>query len=689
MPVATHTTNVYVDPNLTQTENFLNLLRHHNYVNTDYFGDIEEISPFSRSKTVAGATFNTEVWVHVTPNSPLHFKQKSSYSKTWYNRVPLSNTFVDYDPNNKETWPIFRYEEGTYGDFTGESENDNMILYKIANNLTCFSQDTRFPFSATTEENNTVLVITASGASPCYHGSVKIRLELPYIGPGILVNDFPGYNGNRVYYIHRNALPGTFRDGYTFKDGQAPYLTARMGSDQNGRTFYLVPVDPNRHPTDLSPTLYLTDRHSADGTPSQIRGDVSLPNGVRASNRMYNLPNNPTVADHPRKLRAFETQLMKKENQQFTDTQVNYPFSKAVNQNDSFSVYSGFYQAINHSYRREFWYTNGYNEAIVTTGNLNNPERYPAAGLLMAIDRHKWETRYFDTGEELNVYTSDKVIPVLLPTILRNYFMHTNASARSATVVSNIVDKKYSETTYRGDATVSNPTLRQLPHRVHQSSSAEGSLYFESVNETSTRLPTGVNIHQRNDDEVVEIEVSVKNPLHVLDLAAFEAKHNMSFNESIARNHIGQSGAVNLNRYQMPIDGIGIRIPFVEFRLPDHPRDTNDANIWQSEQAMISFFTHEFREYLYTMFFDKRPVNSRTPTRTSIEGFNEDYKSLKVQFVPLAVTDNIKDTMHAAANAENMFGKDDNVRMWRVTYPDVANHPFIKGSLLVRCFKNT
>lgn len=266
---------------------------------------------------------------------------------------------------------------------------------------------------------------------------------------------------------------------------------------------------------------------------------------------------------------------------------------------------------------------------------------------------------------------------------VRNYFLHTNANERNAAVVNYTSTAKHSTYTFHGDVTHYNDTLNQIPHVLQQDGRRGAGVYYTSLNEESSRLPSGVSLSERADDEVMEIEVSVQNPIDMIYQSAELA--GRTYAEYHASKHGDDARAYAA--YKMPEDDIGIRFPYIDFKVPSYPRDIDDSKLWASEKAMLSFFTHEFREYIYVMFFDNRPVNERKPLRSDVYGFNEAYKSMEVQFRPLNEVEPER-FMYVYDNPQHLMGSDPNIRYWRVYYPAVENSLFIKGSVLIRCHKN-
>lgn len=66
---------ILVDPEKSQTDNLMYLLEQANIPQT-VKNDIEGYSCLARDKTINGKSYNTELHLHILPNSPTHLREK-------------------------------------------------------------------------------------------------------------------------------------------------------------------------------------------------------------------------------------------------------------------------------------------------------------------------------------------------------------------------------------------------------------------------------------------------------------------------------------------------------------------------------------------------------------------------------------------------------------------------------------
>lgn len=162
---------IKVDPRLSQTENLMRLIKSSG-VKDEVLQDIEGYSCFKREKTIRGKTYNTELHLHILPDSPTHYKEKNSHAQSNYNRIPVG--FVgdeDYQ---------FVYDEAKYGKLNLNRLADaNEKVAKMINEFPHFSQEEKFPFRVEIhEDDKTLFTVYPSLASPCYTESKDYRLMI-------------------------------------------------------------------------------------------------------------------------------------------------------------------------------------------------------------------------------------------------------------------------------------------------------------------------------------------------------------------------------------------------------------------------------------------------------------------------------------------------------------------------------
>lgn len=198
---------ILVDPEKSQTENLMYLLEQANIPQT-VKNDIEGYSCLARDKTINGKQYNTELHLHILPNSPTHLREKNSYAESNYNRVPIGfpgdNTFG------------LEHDERTEGlvDFSNRTLMNEKLAEKI-NRHPKFSQESKFPFRVEVAEDFRSMTVFPSLASPCYYGSKQYRFNVREM---VSINSIPTqiYVSRHFFPKAKNQLIGTFYGGWTF-----------------------------------------------------------------------------------------------------------------------------------------------------------------------------------------------------------------------------------------------------------------------------------------------------------------------------------------------------------------------------------------------------------------------------------------------------------------------------------------
>lgn len=199
--------DILVDPEKSQTENLMYLLEQARIPQT-VKNDIEGYSCLARDKTINGKQYNTELHLHILPNSPTHLREKNSYAESNYNRVPVGfpgdNTFG------------LEHDERTEGlvDFSNRTLMNEKLAEKI-NRHPKFSQESKFPFRVEVSEDFRSMTVFPSLASPCYYGSKQYRFNVREM---VSINSIPTqiYVSRHFFPKAKNQLIGTFYGGWTF-----------------------------------------------------------------------------------------------------------------------------------------------------------------------------------------------------------------------------------------------------------------------------------------------------------------------------------------------------------------------------------------------------------------------------------------------------------------------------------------
>lgn len=159
--------DIKIDSSKTQTENLVYLLREHG-VTDSIFQDIESTSTLENNQVIEGKQYNSELTLHIRPDSPTHYKEKKTYVKSFYNRLVVGF--------NQDTNYIFVYNEAKYGILDGKKDNEKITNF--INGEKHFSQDRAYPFRAELNKEKDRVTIYANLASPCYIGSKEYRIRL-------------------------------------------------------------------------------------------------------------------------------------------------------------------------------------------------------------------------------------------------------------------------------------------------------------------------------------------------------------------------------------------------------------------------------------------------------------------------------------------------------------------------------
>lgn len=199
--------DILVDPEKSQTENLMYLLEQARIPQT-VKNDIEGYSCLARDKTINGKSYNTELHLHILPNSPTHLREKNSYAESNYNRVPLGfpgdNAFG------------LEHDERTEGlvDFSNRTLMNEKLAEKI-NRHPKFSQESKFPFRVEVAEDFRSMTVFPSLASPCYYGSKQYRFNVREM---VSINSIPTqiYVSRHFFPKAKNQLIGSFYGGWTF-----------------------------------------------------------------------------------------------------------------------------------------------------------------------------------------------------------------------------------------------------------------------------------------------------------------------------------------------------------------------------------------------------------------------------------------------------------------------------------------
>lgn len=199
--------DILVDPEKSQTENLMYLLEQARIPQT-VKNDIEGYSCLARDKTINGKSYNTELHLHILPNSPTHLREKNSYAESNYNRVPVGfpgdNTFG------------LEHDERTEGlvDFSNRTLMNEKLAEKI-NRHPKFSQESKFPFRVEVAEDFRSMTVFPSLASPCYYGSKQYNFRVIEM---VSINSIPTqiYVSRHFFPKAKNQLIGTFYGGWTF-----------------------------------------------------------------------------------------------------------------------------------------------------------------------------------------------------------------------------------------------------------------------------------------------------------------------------------------------------------------------------------------------------------------------------------------------------------------------------------------
>ena len=199
--------DILVDPEKSQTENLMYLLEQARIPQT-VKNDIEGYSCLARDKTINGKSYNTELHLHILPNSPTHLREKNSYAESNYNRVPIGfpgdNAFG------------LEHDERTEGlvDFSNRTLMNEKLAEKI-NRHPKFSQESKFPFRVEVSEDFRSMTVFPSLASPCYYGSKQYNFRVIEM---VSINSIPTqiYVSRHFFPKAKNQLIGSFYGGWTF-----------------------------------------------------------------------------------------------------------------------------------------------------------------------------------------------------------------------------------------------------------------------------------------------------------------------------------------------------------------------------------------------------------------------------------------------------------------------------------------
>lgn len=199
--------DILVDPEKSQTENLMYLLEQARIPQT-VKNDIEGYSCLARDKTINGKQYNTELHLHILPNSPTHLREKNSYAESNYNRVPIGfpgdNAFG------------LEHDERTEGlvDFSNRTLMNEKLAEKI-NRYPKFSQESKFPFRVEVAEDFRSMTVFPSLASPCYYGSKQYRFNVREM---VSINSIPTqiYVSRHFFPKAKNQLIGSFYGSWTF-----------------------------------------------------------------------------------------------------------------------------------------------------------------------------------------------------------------------------------------------------------------------------------------------------------------------------------------------------------------------------------------------------------------------------------------------------------------------------------------
>lgn len=198
---------ILVDPEKSQTDNLMYLLEQANIPQT-VKNDIEGYSCLARDKTINGKSYNTELHLHILPNSPTHLREKNAYAESNYNRVPLGFP--------GDTSFRLEHDERTEGlvDFSNRTAMNEKLAEKI-NRHPKFSQEDRFPFRVEVSEDFRSMTVFPSLASPCYYGSKQYGFNVREM---VSINSIPTqiYVSRYFFPKAKNQLIGSFFGGWTF-----------------------------------------------------------------------------------------------------------------------------------------------------------------------------------------------------------------------------------------------------------------------------------------------------------------------------------------------------------------------------------------------------------------------------------------------------------------------------------------
>ena len=162
---------IRVNPKMTQSENLMNLVKLTGIKNVSVLPDIEGFSVFRRNKTINNKSYNTELHLHIVPDSQTHYKEKKSFAETNYNRVNLGF--------ENDAGFTFVYSEADHGEINlDDSVQANEKLTKMVNEFEHFSQDIKFPFRAELSSTQDSVTVFSHAASPCYIGSKEYALRV-------------------------------------------------------------------------------------------------------------------------------------------------------------------------------------------------------------------------------------------------------------------------------------------------------------------------------------------------------------------------------------------------------------------------------------------------------------------------------------------------------------------------------
>lgn len=198
---------ILVNPEKSQTDNLMYLLEQANIPQT-VKNDIEGYSCLARDKTINGKTYNTELHLHILPNSPTHLREKNTYAESNYNRVPIGF------PGDEGFGLLYDERVDGVVDFNNRTALGEKLAEKI-NKHPNFSQEDRFPFRVEVAEDFRSVTVFPSLASPCYYGSKQYGLTIVEM---FSIDSIPTqiYVSRHFFPKAKNQLIGSFFGGWTF-----------------------------------------------------------------------------------------------------------------------------------------------------------------------------------------------------------------------------------------------------------------------------------------------------------------------------------------------------------------------------------------------------------------------------------------------------------------------------------------